>query len=226
MLTSMGDQVMQIAGPDGHYTPAPYGLGTYAQRPHLGDDGRPSTGWHAEFADVNNDGLADLFIAKGNVDQMPGLAMEDPNSLLIQQADGTFAERSVEAGVATMARSRGAALADFDGDGRLDLVVTNRRAPMELYRNMTEGSGHWLSLALAMPGRNTQAVGARVTVTGDGLRQVQDVTVGGGHAGGQAGPLHFGLGAQERADIRIDWPDGSVSEVIGVAADQRLTLRP
>ena len=226
MLTSMGDQLMQIAGPDGHYTPAPYGLGTYAQRPHLGDDGRPSTGWHAEFADVNNDGRADLFIAKGNVDQMPGLAMEDPNSLLIQQTDGTFAERSVEAGVATMARSRGAALADFDGDGWLDLVVTNRRAPMELYRNVTEGTGHWLSLDVSMPGTNSRAVGALVTLSAAGRPQVQEITIGGGHAGGQAGPLHFGLGTATEVDIRIDWPDGTVSEVKGIGADQRLTLRP
>jgi hypothetical protein len=226
MLTSMGDQLMQIAGADGHYTPAPYGLGTYAQRPHVGDDGRPSTGWHAEFGDLDNDGRADLFIAKGNVDQMPGLAMEDPNSLLIQQADGIFAERSVEAGVATLARSRGAALADFDGDGRLDLVVVNRRVPMELYRNVTEGTGHWLQVSLALDGPNTRAVGALVEVTAGARRQVQEVTVGGGHAGGQSGPLHFGLGAAESASVRITWPDGSVSEVSDIVSDQLVILRP
>jgi hypothetical protein len=226
MLTSMGDQLMQIAGEDGQYTPAPYGLGTYAQRPHVGDDGRPSTGWHAEFGDLNNDGRADLFIAKGNVDQMPGLAMEDPNSLLIQQADGTFAERSVEAGVATLARSRGAALADVDGDGRLDLVVVNRRVPMELYRNVTDGTGHWLQVSLSMAGPNTRAVGALVEVTAGARRQVQEVTVGGGHAGGQSGPLHFGLGAAERASVRITWPDGRVSEVSDISSDQRVILHP
>jgi len=74
MLTSMGDE-------DGTYAAAPYDIGTYAQRPHVGDDGRPSTGWHAEFGDVDNDGRPDLFIAKGNVDQMPGMATRDPNNL-------------------------------------------------------------------------------------------------------------------------------------------------
>lgn len=126
MLTSMGDQLMQIANADGSYSAAPFDIGTYAHRPHLGDDGRPSTGWHAEFGDVNNDGLPDLFIAKGNVDQMPSNAMQDPNNLLIQNPTGSFDEVSVSAGVADMARSRGAAFADFDGDGRLDLVVVNR----------------------------------------------------------------------------------------------------
>ncbi|MEM6666817.1 MAG: VCBS repeat-containing protein, partial [Pseudomonadota bacterium] len=134
VLTSMGDQLMMIAGPDG-YQMAPFSVGTFAQRPFFGDDGRPSTGWHAEFADVNNDGRADLFIAKGNVDQMPTNAMADPNNLLLQGEDGTFAEAALEAEVATTDRSRGAAFADFDGDGALDLVVVNRRAPLELYRN-------------------------------------------------------------------------------------------
>ncbi|MGZ2257377.1 CRTAC1 family protein [Roseobacter sp. A03A-229] len=226
MLTSMGDQLMQIAGEDGLYSRAPYSLGTYAQRPHVGDDGRPSTGWHAEFGDLNNDARSDLFIAKGNVDQMPGLAMEDPNSLLIQQPDGTFAERSVDAGVATVDRSRGAALADLDGDGRLDLVVMNRRAPMELYRNVTPGTGRWLAVELRMPGANSRAVGALVEVSAGDVTQVQELTVGGGHAGGQAGPLHFGLGDAKLAQLTVTWPDGRVTTHADVAADQRLVLRP
>lgn len=226
MLTSMGDQLMQIAQADGTYARAPYGLGTYAQRPHLGDDGRPSTGWHAEFADVNNDARPDLFIAKGNVDQMPGLAMEDPNSLLIQQADGTFTEMSVPAGVAKTARSRGAALADFDLDGRLDLVVLNRRAALELYRNITPQTGNWLRVSVAMEGPNTHAIGAVIEVEAGNIRQSQEVTVGGGHAGGQAGPNHFGLGQAETAHLRITWPDGQITEYENVAAGQSLSLHP
>ncbi|MEL6436034.1 MAG: VCBS repeat-containing protein, partial [Pseudomonadota bacterium] len=109
MSTSMGDQLLQIASETG-YTNAPFSHGTYAQKPFVGDDGRPSTGWHAQFGDINNDGRADLFIAKGNVDQMPSNAMKDPNNLLVQSADGTFAETAPQAGVATTDRSRGAAL--------------------------------------------------------------------------------------------------------------------
>ncbi|WP_143535692.1 CRTAC1 family protein [Roseisalinus antarcticus] len=226
MLTSMGDQVLQIARPDGSYAPAPFSIGTYAQRPHTGEDGRPSTGWHAQFGDIQNDGRPDLFIAKGNVDQMPGLAMEDPNNLLIQQADGTFIEAAAEAGIATTARSRGAALADFDGDGRLDLVVNNRRAPMEAYRNTTPGTGYWLAIALAQPGPNAFAIGATVTVTTASGRQVQQNTVGGGHAGGQALPLHFGLGAATVAEVTVTWPDGTTTTTRTDSLDKTLSLRP
>ncbi|WP_068306381.1 CRTAC1 family protein [Pararhodobacter sp. CCB-MM2] len=225
MLTSMGDQLLQIAQSDGTYTAAPYAMGTYATLPHDGSDGRPSTGWHAQFGDVDNDGLPDLFIAKGNVDQMPTNAIHDPNDLLMQAPDGTFHQTATEAGIATRDRSRGAALADLDGDGRLDLMVVNRRAPLELYRNVTPDTGHWLGVALTQAGGNRFAIGARVTVTTNRGTQVQQVTVGGGHAGGQALPLHFGLGDTQTASIRVEWPDGQITDH-EVEVDQSVTLTP
>jgi hypothetical protein len=223
MLTSMGDQLLQLAQPDGTYAAAPFDLGTSAHQPYTGGEGRPSTGWHAQFGDIDNDGRADLFIAKGNVDQMPTNAIHDPNNLLMQQPDGTFAEKGDVAGIATTARSRGAALADFDGDGRLDLLVANRRAPLELYRNVTEATGHWLAVDLAQPGGNRNAVGAWVTVTTAGGSQRQQRTVGGGHAGGQALPLHFGLGGDVSATVTVRWPDGSTT-VQDTASDATITV--
>lgn len=225
MLTSMGDQLLQIAQSDGTYAAAPFEIGTYAQRPHTGDDGRPSTGWHAEFADLDNDGRPDLFIAKGNVDQMPGNAMKDPNNLLIQQPDGRFTEASAEAGVDSTARSRGAAVADLDGDGRLDLVVVNRRAPMELYRNVTPGTGAWLAVDLRGPD-TPFGIGAQVTVETDAGRQTQQRTVGGGHAGGSATPLHFGLGDAHSARVSVQDAGGAVVFDETVAVNRVLRIDP
>ncbi|MEP5759522.1 MAG: VCBS repeat-containing protein, partial [Litoreibacter sp.] len=172
VLTSMGDQLMQIAGETG-YSAAPFSIGTFAQRPYVGDDGRPSTGWHAQFGDIDNDARSDLFIAKGNVDQMPGNAMKDPNNLLMQNADGTFSEAGGIAGIGTVHRSRGAALADLNADGRLDLVVVNRRANLEVYANKTPAQ-NWVTIELAQTGSNPFAVGAWVEVRTSSGSQTQE----------------------------------------------------
>ncbi|WP_172328276.1 CRTAC1 family protein [Mangrovicoccus sp. HB161399] len=227
MMTSMGDQRLQepVPGATGPaYVDVPFARGTTAHRPHAGADGRPSTGWHVEFGDIDNDGRDDLFIAKGNVDQMPDMAMEDPNSLLRQQPDGTFREVSVAAGVASPARSRGAALADLDLDGRLDLVVSNRRAPLEVWRNVTEESGHWLAVTLRQPAPNAAAVGAKIELRLADRTVTREVTVGGGHGGGQLGPQHFGLGDAAQVQLRVLWPDGTASPWQAAAADAAVTV--
>lgn len=226
MLTSMGDQLLQFAKPGGGYLAADYAIGTYAQRPHIGDDGRPSTGWHAEFGDVDNDGRADLFIAKGNVDQMPGMATRDPNNLLMQRPDGTFFETADVARIATTERSRGAALADFDLDGRLDLIVSNRRAPLELYRNVTAKTGNWITVAVQQTGGNRDAIGATITVTSASTMQVLQQVIGGGHAGGQLLPRHFGLGNAKDVHVSVTWPDGTISDVSAAAGDRLVMTKP
>lgn len=227
VLTSMGDQLLQINKGQGVMKNAPYATGSYATTPYEGDDGRPSTGWHAEFGDIDNDGRDDLFIAKGNVEQMPSNAMHDPNNLLMQQADGTFVEKGAVAGVDTKERSRGAAVVDLNQDGRLDLLVVNRRAPMEVWQNVTPGTGHWLAVDLREPGANSRAIGAFVELRlPDGSLKTQEHTVGGGHASGDASPLHFGLGAAEKVDLRIVWPGGASSDWTPVAADRVLRVAP
>ena len=223
MLTSMGDQLLQFATPEGRYVNAPFSIGTYAHRPYVGDDGRPSTGWHAEFADVNNDGRADLFIAKGNVDQMPGMATRDPNNLLMQLDDGRFEEYGHTAGVSTTERSRGAALVDFDNDGRLDLIVSNRRAPLELYRNVTASTGNWINITLRQPGGNADAIGALISVDTGPSIQLQQHTIGGGHAGGQLVGRHFGLAEAEQIEVAVTWPDQSQS-THSFTANQRVVI--
>ena len=226
-LTSMADQRLQglVPGAEGpSFVDAPYERGATAHRPYTGGDGRPSTGWHAVFGDVDNDGWDDLFVAKGNVEQMPGSAMDDPNNLLMGGPGGEFTEAGLTAGVASLHRARGAALMDLNGDGLLDIAVLNRRAPLELYRNVTEDGGHWLAVMVAQDGVNRNAVGAFVEIRAGERLWTQEITVGGGHAGGVAGPLHFGLGALDEAEVRVIWPDGVAGDWQTVGTDRTVTL--
>jgi hypothetical protein len=194
------------------YEDIAFAAGVTAHRPYMGDDLRPSTAWHAQFGDVNNDGLSDLFVVKGNVWDMPDFAEADPNNLLLGRPDGTFAEAGDRAGVASMLQGRGGALADLNADGRLDMVVINRNAPAQVWRGTGGDLGNWVQVALRNPGPNRDAVGAWIELRGaDGRIRHREVVVGGGHAGGLHGWQHFGLGAAGEAEVRVLWPDGTES---------------
>ena len=128
--------------------------------------------------------------------------MRDPNNLLLGQADGTFVEGAEEAGIVSFQRARGGAVVDLNLDGLLDLVVVNRVEPViavaqrRLPASVDEAEpmGTWIAIRLRQPAPNVDAIGSWVEVRVGDRTLVHEVTVGGGHAGGQLGWLHFGLG--------------------------------
>ena len=217
-LTSQGDNKLQAllddaSGPQ--YGDIALRRGATAHRPYDGDTTMPSTAWHPEFADVNNDGHIDLFVTKGNVEAQADHAMRDPNNLLIGQPDGTFVEGAPDAGIVAFARGRGAAVVDLNLDGLLDLVVVNRRENVSLYRNLGAGQdgraapmGHWVAVRPQQPGANRDAIGAWVEVRAGERSWRTERTVGGGHVSGELGWVHVGLGTATDAEVRVVWPDG------------------
>ena len=233
-ITSQGDNKLQSldAGPAAPtYSDIALRRGVTAQRPYVGGDVLPSTAWHPEFEDVNNDGFVDLFVTKGNVEGQTDHAMRDPNNLLIGQPDGTFVEGAEAAGIVGFERSRGASLVDLDLDGLLDLVVANRETAASLWRNVGSGDasettpmGHWLAVELQQPTPNVDAIGAWLELRTHSGTTVREVTIGGGHVGGKSGWIHAGLGDADTAELRVTWPDGEVGEWITVDADQFATV--
>jgi hypothetical protein len=235
-ITSMADnklQKLEASVAPGAVAPTyfdiAYKRGATAHRPYVGGDIHPSTAWHAQFADVNHDGYADLFIVKGNVSTMPDFAALDPNNLLLQQSDGRFVEAGQQAGVASVKRGRGGMLVDLNGDGLLDMLVVNRWDKAQVWRNVGAGTadkpapmGHWLQVRLKQAGGNRDAVGAWVEVdlgapSGRVIRQ--ELTVGGGHASGSLGWMHFGLGTATQVKLRVQWPHGDWSAWQTVSGD-------
>ncbi|HLF42594.1 MAG TPA: CRTAC1 family protein [Acidimicrobiia bacterium] len=230
-LTSQGDNKLQTlvdGATEPNYVDIALDRGANAHRPFAGADTvLPSTAWHAEFQDVNNDTFVDLFIAKGNVEAMPEFASDDPSNLLLGNPDGTFTESAEAAGIVNFDRGRGAALADFNLDGLLDLVEVNRRENIKLWRNVGSGEadqsapmGGWIALQLEQPGPNRDAIGSWIEVRTGNRTMERELTVGGGHAGGQLGWIHFGLGTEDEAEIRVQWPDGEKGPWMTVDANQ------
>jgi len=235
-LTSEDDSKLQTLA-DGPSRPAYTNIGldrgVNVTQPFTGPDIHlGSTAWQPIFEDVNNDGLVDLFVSKGNVKGQLDHAMADPSNLLLGQPDGTFLEAADKAGIVTFDKSRGAALADFNLDGRLDLVLAKYGAPVQIWRNAGPVCGdacastpaHWLAVRVTEPAPNVDAIGAVLEVQAGGITSRRELTVGGGHVSGTLGWVHVGLGAAVSAQVRVRWPDGQPGPWLPVAADDFIVL--
>ena len=209
---------------------SPSSAASIAHAPVPGGDPLPSTAWHPEFQDVNNDGFIDLFVSKGNVERSSPTTPRGIRATCSWVRPTARSRSGAEqAGIVDFERGRGAALADLNLDGLLDLVAgrPRRTRPAVAQRRVAAQTatgvamGHWLGTGgCARPAPNRDAIGAWIEVrVGDALQR-RELTVGGGHVGGQLGWTHFGLGPASRAEVRVTWPDGEVGPWIGVDADQ------
>jgi enediyne biosynthesis protein E4 len=228
-LTSQADcKLQELTGGPGRPTfqNIALKLGVNAARPGVGGDILPSTTWHPEFQDVNNDGFIDLLLTKGNPSAVPEYASRDPSSLFLGRPDGTFVDGAEAAGIVDYDRGRGAAFGDFNLDGQLDLVELFYQAPARIWRNVGTGDatnpvpmGHWLDIRLAQASPNTDAIGAWIEVQVGEKTMRRELTVGGGHASGERGWIHVGLGAADQARVRVKWPDGVADPWLPATAD-------
>jgi hypothetical protein len=190
------------------------------------------SGWSNGIFDFNNDGWKDLFAANGdvqdNTERFSSRRSRQHNLILVNRRDGTFEDVTAAAGPALLAAAwhRGAAFGDFDGDGRLDIVMTRLNEPAVLLRNTSPAPNHWLALRLRGRRSNRDAIGARVRlVSASGLEQWNHVTTSVGFASSSDRTLHFGLGRDAAARlIEIRWPSGVVQKLENVRADRRLDV--
>ena len=194
-------------------------------------------GWGTCLADFDNDGHQDLFLTDGRfgayIEHTDGeereitVLLRDPSRLFMANGDGTFTERASELGVDHTGQGRGVVCADYDGDGRVDILIANHGAAPTVYRNVFERRHHWLAIDLAGQHAIPQAIGARVTVRTASGDQVREVRLGTAYLSQAPPTLHFGLGPNQAAQsVEVRWPGpgGQVSRLETIAADRRITI--
>jgi enediyne biosynthesis protein E4 len=177
------------------------------------------------FADFDLDGVLDLVGVNGHVetsvqDVQPTVTYRQAPLLFRGQGAGRFADVTAQAGpaFAVPMAGRGLAVADLDGDGKPDVVITENGGPAHVYRNVSEGAGKAVRLVLATNGKNRGAVGARVTCTMGGKKRVDEVSGGDGYLSVNERTITVGLGAAAKLDVvDVRWPDGTTANAKDLA---------
>ena len=186
-----------------------------------------SSGWCSVFVDINNDGRKDLFTANSHANDRIGdleaTAWKQANSLFLNEGKAGFRDASTESGLgSSIAVHRGCGVADFNGDGRLDVVVLTLGSPAELWQNDSAPDRRWLIVRLIGAKSNRDGIGARITV-GD---QVRMMTTAMGYASSSHAGAHFGLGEQTGPlRVQIEWPSGAKRVVENVKVNQILEVK-
>jgi hypothetical protein len=190
----------------------------------------PMSGYSLNIADFDNDGWKDIFVARGDV-QSPAMAsivqIDQPNTVFRNVPGGHWSALTGEAGFDALPprRHRGAAVGDFNHDGKLDIVVAALSAPAEIWMNDTPNHNHWLELALRGTKSNRDGIGARIRIVAGGQTQFSYKSTASGYASSSAGPVHFGLGTAKMVDeIEVRWPSGTVQVLKNIAADRILPV--
>ena len=190
------------------------------------------SGFGTRFVDYDNDGWRDLFVANGHVlDNIElfheGTAYEE-RKLAFRNVGGRFEEEGARLGAALSVPrvSRAAAFADYDNDGDIDVAVANNGQEPQLLRNDSGSHHHWLQVLLVGVETNRDGIGARVTVSSDGLVQVAERTGGGSYQAAHDPRLHFGLGRRAMVSrVEVVWPSGIVDRIESLEADRTVVIK-
>jgi hypothetical protein len=176
--------------------------------------------------DFNNDGWKDLFTAGSHVNDrveaFESAVYQETNRVFVNLHNGTFRDESEQAGLQESKAHRGSSYADFDGDGKVDVVVSSLEGAAEVWQNVSRGAEHWIEIRLVGVKSNRDGMGTRVRIG----NQHNQMTSAVSYASSSLGGIHFGLGDVSSVPaIEVVWPSGKRQTMRDVKANQVLTIR-
>lgn len=212
----------------------PKGFLDVSMESKVGAISRPYVGWGTGFVDFDNDGLVDLIVLNGHVYPQIDFAksatqMGFGQDFLLHRnlGDGRFEEISAAAGLRKLPLQsrRGAAFGDLNNDGLVDAVVTSLGKQPTVLLNTTENRQQSVTLRLAQPNFNRDAVGARAILKTNRRTMLREVQAGGSYLSQNDFRLHFGLASGEKIEgLEIRWSGGETESISGISAGKILTI--
>ncbi|WP_457288091.1 VCBS repeat-containing protein [Pedobacter sp. UYP24] len=231
------------------------GDGTFSEVGQLAGISNTDWSWAPLFADYDNDGWKDLFITNGfmrdftNMDvlkyneqymmskngdisptDLVSMLKKVPSSnvknyIFKNEGNSTFKNKGVDWGINIPSNSNGAAYSDLDNDGDLDLIVNNmNRAPF-IYENKSDSLSNYLKIKLKGSGKNTDGLGALITLFNKGKQQCIEQMPSKGYLSSVSQNIHFGLGKEKMVDsLRIIWPSGKKQVITNVTSNRQLLV--
>lgn len=202
-----------------------------APRSEVGRNTLVTLGFGCFFFDYDNDGWPDIFVADGHIENeiervQKRVAYAEPPHLFRNLGGGKFQEVTAQVGgaFASPKVARGAAYADIDNDGALDVLVSTNGGRAWLFHN-EGGTNHSLRVKLLGTKSNRDGIGAVVRLTSGSAKQWQMLRSGSSYLSQSELVLTFGLGGAAKADaVEVQWPSGQVDTLSGVAGDQTVTV--
>ncbi|MYF98347.1 CRTAC1 family protein [Candidatus Poribacteria bacterium] len=187
-------------------------------------------GWGTSLFDYDNDGDLDIFVANGSTFQhldQPELLIPQNNQLFRNEGDGTFSDVSKTSGIANLpARvSRGAAFGDYDNDGDVDIFIVNNYDQPTLLRNNLSNNNNWLQVKLVGLSPNTNAVGAKILLSNEGITQIREIYAGDSYMSANSFIAEFGVGKSTQVKmLQIIWNNGQTQSLQDISVNQLIEI--